>query len=194
MPRLFTKEMLGRSAQRATLWLSLYAFGFFKLDLRWLLLFLAASYLVYIWRKCMVKRVSSLPIVSSKSETRLPAWVMSPDAQRAEWVNAIFRQLWPHVEEFLQRAFKDLDADEELLNGRIKYLKFPFVSLGTIAPKVDGIKVHSGSEVHRDEIIIDVNVEYAGNLKLDVEIGLSGMLSPIASANISNVSLTGALR
>ena len=120
MPRLFTNEMLGRSAQRATLWLSLYAFGFFKLDLRWLLLFLAASYLVYIWRKYMVKRVPSLPIVSSKSETRLPAWVTSPDAQRAEWVNAIFRQLWPHVEEFLQRAFKDLDADEELLNGRIK--------------------------------------------------------------------------
>ena len=59
---------------------------------------------------------------------------------------------------------------------------------------MDGIKVHSGSEVHRDEIIIDVNVEYAGNLKLDVDIGLSGMLSPIASANISNVSLIGALR
>ena len=68
------------------------------------------------------------------------------------------------------------------------------VSLGNIAPKVDGIKVHSGSQVHHDEIIIDVNVEYAGNLKLDVEIGLGGMLAPIASANISNVSLTGALR
>lgn len=68
------------------------------------------------------------------------------------------------------------------------------VSLGNIAPKVDGIKVHSGSEVHRDEIIIDVNVEYAGNLKLGVEIGLGGISTPSASANISNVSLTGALR
>ena len=120
MWRLFTNEMLGRSAQRVTLWLGLYAFGFFKLDLRWLLLFLAASYVFYIWRKYKVKKVPSSPILSSKSETRLPAWVMSPDVQRAEWVNAIFRQLWPHVEEFLQRAFKDLDADEELLNGRIK--------------------------------------------------------------------------
>ena len=75
-----------------------------------------------------------------------------------------------------------------------RFLRFPLVSLGNIAPKVGGIKVHSGSEVHHDEIIIDVNVEYAGNLRLDVEIGLSGMLTPSVSANISNVSLTGAIR
>ena len=68
------------------------------------------------------------------------------------------------------------------------------VSLGNIAPKVDGIKVHSGSDVHRDEIIIDVNVGYAGNLKIDVEFGLGGMLVPSAWANISNISFTGALR
>ena len=117
MARLFTNDMLLRSAQRATLWLGLYAFGFFKLDLRWLLFFLAASYLV--WRKYRVKSVWSSPGLS-KSESQLPAWVLSPDAQRAEWVNAIFRQLWPHVEEFLQRAFKDFDTDEELVNGRIR--------------------------------------------------------------------------
>ena len=65
-------------------------------------------------------RGSSSPGLSSQSERHLPAWVLSPDAQRAEWVNAIFRQLWPHVEEFMQRAFKDFDADEELVNGSIR--------------------------------------------------------------------------
>ena len=68
------------------------------------------------------------------------------------------------------------------------------VSLGNIAPKVGGIKVHSGSELLRDEIIIDVNVGYAGDLKIDIEFGLGGMLAPSASANISNISFTGALR
>ena len=123
MARLFTNGMLVRSAQRAALWLGLYAFGFFKLDLRWLLFFLAASYIVYVWSKCRMRRVSSSSSPAPpglSSERHLPAWVLSPDAQRAEWVNAIFRQLWPHVEEFLQRAFQDFHADEELANGRIR--------------------------------------------------------------------------
>ena len=121
MAQLFTNDMLARSAQRAALWLGIYAFGFFKLDLRWLLLFFAASYLAYVWRKYRMKRVLSPPDKSHSSEChQLPAWVLSPDAQRAEWVNAIFRQLWPHVEEFLQSAFKDFDLDDESVKGRIR--------------------------------------------------------------------------
>jgi hypothetical protein len=76
-------------------------------------------------------------------------------------------------------------------------IRFPLVNLGRIAPKIGGVKVHSGSTMHRNEIIIDVNVQYAGDLRIDVEAemaGVAGKLMPTAKASIQNVAFKGAMR
>ena len=124
MVRFLSNGVLVRSVLRATLWVSVYVFGFFKLDLRWLLLFLAASYLIYVWLK------HGEESVAGGTAALLPAWVLSPDMQRSEWVNAIFRQLWPHVEESLKRAFEEFEANEDEIKGPIRlddYVNDPLI-------------------------------------------------------------------
>ena len=55
---------------------------------------------------------------------------------------------------------------ERLSGYHIKYLKFPVVHLGKIPPRITGVKVHQS--VHRDEIIVDVGVQYSGDLCIQV--------------------------
>ena len=41
---------------------------------------------------CLSKTVESMSMY-------LPAWVQQPDMQRAEWLNALIKRTWPHLEE-----------------------------------------------------------------------------------------------
>ena len=129
---------------------------------------------------------------------RLPTWVYNPDSQRAEWTNMIFRQLWPHLEEFLKQTLKTVEDDpvlrERLSGYHIRSLTFPDFSLGRIPPKIEGVKVHKS--VHRDEIIVDVNLQYAGDLCINMEVVLDSYIRfvPPARASIMDMHFEGTLR
>ena len=66
----------------------------------------------------------------------------------------------------MQALEEDAQMKERLSGYHIKYLKFPVVTLGKIPPRITGVKVHKS--VHRDEIIIDVGVQYSGDLCIQV--------------------------
>ncbi len=67
----------------------------------------------------------------------------------------------------MQALEEDTQMKERLSGYHIKYLKFPVVTLGKIPPRITGVKVHKS--VHRDEIIIDVGVQYSGDLCIQVK-------------------------
>ena len=197
------KQLLGTTGEKAGLWVILYFIGYLQWDLRWFCLAVISGYLFYLW---WLKRKnkngppvnSGIPVELAKLD--LPAWVLHPDTQRANWTNVIFKQLWPHLEEFLKNTLKTIENDENLqerLQGyHIKSIRFPRVSLGKIPPKLSGVKVHKS--VHRDEIILDLNIQYNGDLLIDMEaiLALSGVTNyvPPVYASIRNMSFSGSLR
>lgn len=61
----------------------------------------------------------------------VPAWVMFPDVERAEWINKIVRHLWPDLKDLVEQQLKDFEPKIQ----RIDYLsgfKFSKIDFGTI--------------------------------------------------------------
>ena len=175
---------LNETTKKSVFWVFLYLFGYLHLDLRWFLIFVGIIYLGNVlraskrWRsKLWLKptidepkdKVSDLPGI-------LPDWVLNPDVHRAEWTNTVIKHLWPHFEEHVKQILRSIETDEELkkrLAGyHIKAVRFPEVSLGSIPPTLSGVKVHSSafSSVQKDEIILDLSMQYAGDLSITIEV------------------------
>ncbi|TRY63162.1 hypothetical protein TCAL_10826 [Tigriopus californicus] len=184
-------------------WFMVYLYGYLNGNV-WL--FLLCSLFFYSTRDWTFRRkirekintatsALELSVLNVASEHDLPAWVRHPDAHRSEWSNVILKRLWPHLEAFLNVSFQNLEKDpglqEKLGPLRIKMIRFPDFSLGKIPPKIGGIKVHQA--VHRDEIIIDVSLHYRGDLRLNFDIVLKDLSSPLRSS-INNFSFNGTLR
>lgn len=119
---------------------------------------------------------------------------MHPDVERIEWLNAIISQLWPQLNGLFQQVLRKIEEDDNLcqrLQGyHIGCLKFPQGSLGNVPPRLGGIKFHP--LCHRDEIILDLDVEYAGDLQITLEATLLDNWGPAVTASLSNMTLNGA--
>lgn len=145
----------------------------------------------------------------------LPAWVYFPDVERCEWINRvsfthyfflqihrdnrnhvfdsivvqILQQVWPNANHFAKDLVKDViepkvaaALSEYKLNG----FKFDRIQLGTISPRVGGVKVYD-KNTSRNEIILDVDLFYASDC--DINFQLAGM-----RAGIKDFQIHGMLR
>lgn len=188
---------------KSLLWFAVYLYGYLNGNVWLLLLGCLFFYWTRDWTFQKKLRHTLATVTSTLEQSRLdvasdhelPAWVLHPDAHRSEWTNVIFKQLWPHLEAYLDMSFKRLEDDPQVqqkLNGfRIKTIQFPDFTLGKIPPKIGGVKVHQA--VHRDEIILDISIQYRGDLRFIFEIVLKNLNSPIRSS-INNFSFNGTLR
>jgi hypothetical protein len=196
---------LGRTLQKCALWLVIYFFGFLQLDIRWAMILLGAWYCSHLF---LLKK-SQGTFGQLHAETRgtvedddpgrnrkifskdLPSWVKYPDMERAEWINTILAQVWPYLDSFLKQVLKNVEEDSRLrerLSGyHIKSLRFPHVSLGRVPPRLGGIKFHEAA--HRDEAIVDINVQYAGDLVIMMEAVLLDEKMVPAKASLRNLTL-----
>ena len=115
-------------------------------------------------------------VLHSLGFDNLPTWVTFPDVERAEWVNVILRKVWPKFEEITNQVAKLLvepKVNEILKRLSIKGLnletlsgfKIKQVVLGNIPARVQGIKVYERN-VARDELVVDVEVMYAGDARV----------------------------
>ncbi|XP_070496220.1 extended synaptotagmin-2-like [Chironomus tepperi] len=116
----------------------------------------------------------------------IPAWVLFPDYERCEWINTIVNQLWPRINNIVLKSLKDLEPvlqqNHILRNFTIKKVDF-----GKISPRITGIKVYSQNQLFVDEIILDVNLCYFGDL--EISFSLNGI-----EGGIKDIELEGALR
>ena len=185
-------KFLNETTKKSFLWVFLYVFGYLQLDLRWFLISIGIVYFgnvlmeLKIWETFLSKFTSSSKI-QTKNEVPdlpgdLPDWVLNPDVHRAEWTNTVIKYLWPHFEDHVRQILHSVETDEALkkrLSGyHIKSVRFPHVSLGKIPPRLAGVKVHSStfSSVQRDEIILDMSIQYAGDLCITMEVVRKYML------------------
>ncbi|KAL6645909.1 hypothetical protein ACP70R_017517 [Stipagrostis hirtigluma subsp. patula] len=92
----------------------------------------------------------------------LPEWISFPEYEQVKWLNRLLSKLWPFVAEAATMVIRD--SVEPLLDTYrppgISSLKFSRLSLGTVPPKIEGIRVQS---FKKGQITMDVDFRWGGD-------------------------------
>ncbi|CAH1966610.1 unnamed protein product [Acanthoscelides obtectus] len=118
----------------------------------------------------------------------LPAWVFFPDVERAEWINKIIKQFWPNINYYVRDILKDsaeIALRKNLQGYGLRGFTFERIVLGNVPFRTGGIIVYEN--VSRDEIVMDIDVTYAGDC--DIKFRISRL-----KGGIKNFQLFGNLR
>ncbi|XP_073122813.1 calcium-dependent lipid-binding protein-like [Henckelia pumila] len=91
-----------------------------------------------------------------------PEWISFPVYEQVKWLNKQLGKLWPFVADAAEAVIKE--SVEPLLEQYrptgITSLKFSKLSLGTVAPKIEGIRVQSLKE---GQITMDIDLRWGGD-------------------------------
>nr|GEW53995.1 synaptotagmin-5 [Tanacetum cinerariifolium] len=99
-----------------------------------------------------------------------PEWISFPVFEQVKWLNKQLSKLWPYVGEAACMIIKESVEPllEEYRPPGITSLKFNKLSLGNVAPKIEGIRVQS---LKKGQITMDIDLRWGGdpNIVLGVE-------------------------
>ncbi|XP_064354712.1 extended synaptotagmin-1 isoform X2 [Dromaius novaehollandiae] len=134
----------------------------------------------------------------------LPAWVTFPDVERAEWLNKVLAQAWPFFGRYMEKVLLEKVAPAvRASNSHLQTFAFTRVDLGEKPLRVLGVRSHPGT--HQQQILLDLNISYVGDVQIDVEVKkffckagvkgmqLHGMLRIILEPLLGDVPIVGAL-
>ena len=125
----------------ALLSLSAWFFGYFGLSFAWIVVLFLLLLLLRRIRAEKEKTPRRKTIPMTTTTTTFP----DEAKKRVEWVNQIFGPLWPFVGGFAAKLIRgkiESQIREKLDNFRIREFSFEEISLGDVAPSVDGVKVN----------------------------------------------------
>ncbi|XP_047167767.1 calcium-dependent lipid-binding protein-like [Vigna umbellata] len=102
-----------------------------------------------------------------------PDWISFPVYEQVKWLNKQLSKLWPFVSDAATLVIRESVEPllEEYRPPGITSLKFSKLSLGNVAPKVEGIRVQT---LKKGQIIMDIDFRWGGdpNIVLAVEAAL----------------------
>ncbi|XP_065864828.1 calcium-dependent lipid-binding protein [Euphorbia lathyris] len=91
-----------------------------------------------------------------------PAWISFPAFEQVKWMNKQLSKLWPYIADAATMVVKE--SVEPLLDDYrppgITSLKFNKFSLGTVPPKIEGIRVQS---LKKGQITMDIDFRWCGD-------------------------------
>ncbi|GMI69666.1 calcium-dependent lipid-binding protein, Synaptotagmin 7 [Hibiscus trionum] len=107
-----------------------------------------------------------------------PEWISFPVFEQVKWLNKQLSKLWPFVAEAASAVIKESVEPilEDYRPPGVNSLKFAKLSLGTVAPKIEGIRVQS---FKKGQVTMDIDFRWGGdpNIVLDID-------TPVASIPI----------
>ncbi|CAA2996418.1 synaptotagmin-5 [Olea europaea subsp. europaea] len=91
-----------------------------------------------------------------------PEWISFPVFEQVKWLNKQLSKLWPFVADAAEAIIKDSVEPllEEYRPPGITSMKFSKLSLGTVAPKIEGIRVQS---LKKGQITMDIDLRWGGD-------------------------------
>ncbi|XP_068640303.1 calcium-dependent lipid-binding protein-like [Aristolochia californica] len=91
-----------------------------------------------------------------------PDWISFPVFEQVKWLNKQLAKLWPFVADAATMVIKESVEPllEEYRPPGITALKFSKLSLGNVAPKVEGIRVQS---LNKGQITMDIDFRWGGD-------------------------------
>ncbi|WOL18882.1 synaptotagmin-2 [Canna indica] len=105
----------------------------------------------------------------------VPLWVKNPDYERIDWLNKFLVLMWPYLNEAICRTAKRIAEPiiaENILKYKINSVEFETLTLGSLPPTCDGIKVYITEE---KELIIQPSLKWAGNPNFIVVVKAFGL-------------------
>jgi Ca2+-dependent lipid-binding protein len=172
-----------------------YFIGRWNFSINWLFPIFITTVQDYFNRKRNVKKNSTRTALqlceSDRVLSRLddvPAWVLFPDFEKAEWMNQMLKQLWPKINRFVERTvrnFQPLLQQQKILQS----FRFIKIDLGNVVPHVTGIKVYD-KNILVDEIIMDINLCYFGDCEMSFTLnGIGGGLKDLETEGAMRIIL-----
>ncbi|KAF3963180.1 hypothetical protein CMV_012401 [Castanea mollissima] len=94
-----------------------------------------------------------------------PEWISFPVYEQVKWLNKQLSKMWPFVADAAEIVIKESVEPllEEYRPPGITALKFNKLSLGNVAPKIEGIRVQSLKE---GQIIMDIDFRWGGDTSI----------------------------
>ncbi|KAK7792686.1 hypothetical protein R5R35_007285 [Gryllus longicercus] len=193
---------------------AVYLLGYFDLSFAWLLAPVLLSVVRDEWKKDHEARRSVAKAAATRSEREvilarvgdLPSWVYFPDVERVEWINRILRQLWPNVNHYARTLLKNSiepGVRDSLAQYKLQGFRFEKMVLGNIPMRIGGVKVYD-LDLHRKEIMLDMDLFYAGDCDISFSLGglkggikdfqIHGMVRVVMKPLISDMPLVGGLQ
>nr|XP_043613796.1 synaptotagmin-3-like [Erigeron canadensis] len=121
----------------------------------------------------------------------LPLWVKHPDYERVDWFNDVVRDMWPYLDKAICAMIRSMSEpifSEYIGMYHIRSLDFETLTLGTLPPIIQGIKVH---ELNEDHLVFDLMAKWAGNP--DISLVLNFLYLPI-KIQLIDMHVTAAMR
>ncbi|KAI3875258.1 hypothetical protein MKX03_011142 [Papaver bracteatum] len=91
-----------------------------------------------------------------------PEWISFPVYDQVKWLNKELTKMWPYIADAATMLIRESVEPllEEYRPPGITSMKFSKLSLGTVAPKIEGIRVQS---LKKGQITMDIDFRYGGD-------------------------------
>ncbi|GFP97547.1 synaptotagmin-1 [Phtheirospermum japonicum] len=127
--------------------------------------------------------IRSLAEQDSKSLQRLlpeiPFWVKNPDYDRMDWLNKFLEIMWPYLDKAICKTAKNIATpiiDEQISKYKIESVDFEALTLGSLPPTFQGMKVYLTDE---KELIMEPSLKWAGNPNVTVAARAFGLKATV---------------
>ncbi|KAK4787344.1 hypothetical protein SAY86_011177 [Trapa natans] len=147
---------------------------------------LVIGYYIFIYfQPTDVKDPEVRPLVEqdSKSLQRLmpeiPVWVKSPDYDRVDWLSKFVGTMWPYLDVAICKMAKTITKPiiaEQIPKYKIDSVEFETLTLGTLPPTFQGMKVYQTDE---SELIMELALKWAGNPNITIAAKAFGLKATV---------------
>lgn len=128
-----------------------------------------------------VKDPTIRPLVEQDSQTlqrilpEIPLWVKNPDFDRVDWLNKFIELMWPYLDKAICKTAKNIAKPiiaEQIPKYKIESVEFEALSLGSLPPTFQGMKVYVTDE---KELIMEPCLKWAGNPNVTIAVKAFGL-------------------
>lgn len=137
-----------------------------------------------------VKDPESRPLVEYDSRSlermlpEIPLWVKNPDYDRVDWINKFIGTMWPYLDKAICKMIKEIAKPiiaENTVKFKIESVEFETLTLGSLPPTFQGIKVYTTEE---KELIMEPSIKWAGNPNITVVVKAFGLQATIQAVDL----------
>lgn len=125
------------------------------------------------------------PLIEQDTETlqrllpEIPLWVKNPDFERVDWINTFLQHMWPYLDKAICKTAKNIAKPiiaEQIPKYKIDSVEFQKLTLGTLPPTFQGMKVYVTDE---KELIMEPSLKWAGNPNVTVAVKAFGLKATV---------------
>ncbi|CAL5212667.1 unnamed protein product [Lathyrus oleraceus] len=147
---------------------------------------LTVGYILFIYfQPTDVEDPEIKPLVDQDAESlqrmlpEIPNWIKNPDFDRVDWLNKFIELMWPYLEKAICKTAKNIAKpiiEEQIPKYKIDSVEFQTLTLGTLPPTFQGMKVYVTDE---KELIMEPSIKWAGNPNVTIAVKAFGLKATV---------------